>query len=666
MSNWCKEISFRMVQTNLREIDMLNMDAGSYVSDLQDLGANVALINAAGIIASYQTDLKYHFQSPYLSGDGLDAIIQRCHAAGIKVFARTDFSKIRMEIYEQHPEWAYRTADGGLAVYNGDVHACVNGGYQQEYQFEIIRELLTRFDFDGIFYNMSGFQTVDYSYNEYGLCHCEACKRKFRQMYGLELPRTADMKDPTYRKYRRFTEICNAEHERALAKFVKDIGKHIAINGHDYQHCESNTELGRPLPSWQYSASSNTRCCAGPMEDRVPVNADVDFIGFPYRHIAVSPWQQELRLWQALANRGGLDYYLMGLIGNHRDRSGFDGVRKVFRFHQQHEALLVPLKSAAKALVLRTALWQESKEICGWIRALTEAHIPFDEVLLSEITDARMLERYDCVIAAGVRWLSDAQAAMLDGYVDAGGILLATAETGFGDEQYEDREGCAIQSLGLTKVNWVENRWEQISAMYLVDDEADRAAFPHFDRSAYVAPGQKIIYADMAPDAQRYLKLIPKHMFGPPERCYYTRTTEIPGLTVHEHGRGKAIYIPFEAGALFYQEGHLNSEWFMWDVLHSFCGLAGLSDTLTPQVETTLSVDGNRTVVQLVNVSGHFGNSYYPPLKVADIDLMVPVSGEVRRVYGLTGEAEISWEQRENDVQIHLSHLNSYEGIVIE
>src|SRR5262245_48414869 len=112
MSDWWRTYPWREIQTNLREIDMIDIRADQVVADLRRFQATLLMINAAGIIASYPTELPYHFQSPYLSGDSLQQIITACHAAGIRVVARTDFSKVRYPIYEMHPEWAYRTASG--------------------------------------------------------------------------------------------------------------------------------------------------------------------------------------------------------------------------------------------------------------------------------------------------------------------------------------------------------------------------------------------------------------------------------------------------------------------------------------------------------------------------------------------------------------------------
>ena len=79
---------------------MLDIDAERVVADMGSFKANVLMINAAGIIASYPTKLPYHFQSPFLKGDSLQTIIAACHRADIRVMARTDFSKVRYPIYE--------------------------------------------------------------------------------------------------------------------------------------------------------------------------------------------------------------------------------------------------------------------------------------------------------------------------------------------------------------------------------------------------------------------------------------------------------------------------------------------------------------------------------------------------------------------------------------
>ena len=156
MKHWWNERPWRLIQTNLREIDMKDIDSGEYIRNLKDFGATVVMINTGGILASYHSDVEDHTISDYLTGDSLKEIMDECHKADIKVIARMDFSKARKPVYEKHPEWAYRTMDGRIVNYNGDIHMCPCGGFQQEKVFEIMKEATVRLPIDGVFINMGG------------------------------------------------------------------------------------------------------------------------------------------------------------------------------------------------------------------------------------------------------------------------------------------------------------------------------------------------------------------------------------------------------------------------------------------------------------------------------------------------------------------------------
>lgn len=102
--HWWEGYPWRMIQTNLREPDMADMDAKRYVRDVKEFGATVVMLNAAGIVASYGTKVPCHTPSQYLTGDSLCTLLDECHREGIRVIARTDFSKVRYPLYEAHPD----------------------------------------------------------------------------------------------------------------------------------------------------------------------------------------------------------------------------------------------------------------------------------------------------------------------------------------------------------------------------------------------------------------------------------------------------------------------------------------------------------------------------------------------------------------------------------
>lgn len=424
MSHWWHNYPWRMIQTNLRETDMADIDADTYAQQLADYGATVVTLNAAGIIASYQTSLGFQTQSPYLTGSSLRQLIDACHSRGIRVIARMDFSKLRLPIYEQHPDWAYRDKDGQIVNYNGNVQACPNGLYQKEKSLEILREVLTTHPFDGVFCNMSGFLVVDYSGVYHGPCHCENCRRLFKEQYGLEIPEKDNPKDPDYKKYAAFKSACIKSQKQRLIETVRSISPDLAINGVDYVRTESGTEIG--ILPWPYSASSNARQSAGPLRLRPADNASVDFMGFRYRDSSVSAPLLALRQWQNLANAGSTSLYIMGHLGNHKDLTALAASRPAFSFHKAHESLFCGLQSAARLLLVRRPVMARTDpEGYGWIRILTESHIPFDEIRIAELTPD-ILARYDTVVLPGVQQLPAAQAAMVDSFVQSGGTVIDT------------------------------------------------------------------------------------------------------------------------------------------------------------------------------------------------------------------------------------------------
>lgn len=652
--HWWDGYPWRMIQTNLREIDMEDMDAEKYAQDLQDFGVTVVTLNAAGIIASYDTRLDFHTKSDYLHGDSLQSVIDACHKRGIRVIARTDFSKIRYPLYEKHPEWAYRDRDGCIVNYNGDVQTCPNGGYQGEAMFTILREVLSTHTFDGLFCNMAGFLVMDYSGVYHGPCHCESCRKKFREAYGLDIPEKDDPRDPVYMKYAAFRNACTAAHRKRLIETVRAIDPDLAINGVDYMRTESNTEIG--VASWPFSASSNARLSAGALRTRPADNASVDFIGFRYRDTSVSPALTAMRLWQSLANAGSLSFFIMGRLDNHRDVSGFGLAREVFEFHKAHESLFTGMVSAAEVLLVhRPMMARVDTAVGGWVKALTFCHVPFDEIRLNELS-AEVLQGKRLVILPGCPIMKPELAALLDSFVEKGGQLIASGETGF----TQDRQ--VLKSLGVTALK--ERRKGCMSSVFLVQ-ERDAALFPSCAEAPYIPFGSDLTVCEYGDGAEKYFSLIPEHPFGPPERCYYTEITDIPGIVAHPYGKGKAVHIPWNIGAFYFSEGWQNTLNVFRDVLFRLCGLPEIAPDLPPMAELVLCRHEGKPVIQLVNESGCFSNNYFRPVPLRQICLKLPgLTGREKPVALRGGKAELF---EENGLcAIMLDELKDYEAIILE
>ncbi len=666
MAHWWENYPWRMIQTNLRQIDMEDMSAQRFAEDLKRFDANVVLLNTGGIIASYQTGVEDHFQSEYLHGDSLQKVMQACRDAGIRVIARMDFSKVRRPIYEKHPDWAYRTIDGDIVDYNGDVHACVCGGYQQGKAFEIVREVAENLPIDGLFCNMGGFQVRDYSYNYHGICHCDNCKRRFRERFGLELPAAEDMDDPVFRKYKIFQQEVLADYKQKLTALIKGINPEIAVDGVDFTRMESNTEYRRPLPFWQYSAASNTRALRGLDGSMVSSNTSVDFIGFCYRHVAVNPEEQELRLWQDVANFGGIDYYLIGRLDNHEDQSGYEGVQRVFHYMKAHEREYQGIAARADALLLRGYRWDFRGEEQGWIRALTESHVLFDEVHVTDLRPEDSFDKYRLVIMPDTTSLPAWLAEKLDAFAQAGGCVIASGNTGRYDGNLDVNEAYPLKCMGIRRI--LMRREDMISAMLHVEDR-DLQVLDSFGNDRVIYFGEDFLFAEYEDTSTGYLRLIPPHHMGPPERCYYTQITDIPGLQVNAYGAGKGILIPWAPGRLYSRDGYANTFRFMRDVLKNIVGLKSVAaQSFTQMVEVAVgdARDGSRTLIQLVNNTGHFGTSYLAPVPVRDIALRIPLKKAPAAVVSQTTGEAVPFEYVQSALSVTVDVPGFFEGLRVD
>lgn len=665
MTEWWTNRPWRLIQTNLREVDMRDIRAERVVADLQSFQANLLMINAAGIIASYPTDLPFHFQSPYLQGDSLAQIIDACHTAEIRVIARTDFSKVRRPIYEQHPDWAYRTAAGQIVDYHGDVQVCLNGGYQQDAMPAIIEELFTKLPFDGIFFNMSGYQTRDYSGNYHGPCHCDNCGRLFHAMYGLPIPTREEMDDAVYRKYTLFKQRTLRTHREKLYRLISERWPHVCIAnlrefGRGFIRQESNTAIDRPLPHWQYSGSENTKWAVTNFPDMVSSNTTVDFIDFPYRHVAVSPHQQELRLVQGLANGGAIDYYLIGRLDNHEDRSGFAPAKRIFHYRAANETAYANLTSMAE-IGLLNGPHANTSEFRGWYRFLTEHHFCFD-ILLDETAHELPWNKYQAIILPDFQPISDGLAARLDDFVAQGGVLVASGRTGLRDEIYEPQRTPPLKALGLTQVDHI--RTDMRSAYARI---ADKTHFPRLADSDLLYLGDLYVYATYTNTAKPHLPVAAPHAFGPPERCYYTQVTDLPGYVVHAYGQGKALYLPWLPGALFHRQGYPNTSDFIADLLEHVAGLTPVRGTLSPMVEVTRFArrDGRDELLHLVNGSGHFGVSFFAPTPMIDLTVTIPLAAPPATVRSLVAGGAYDHTWHDSTLTIHIPRLETFDAIQV-
>ena len=404
---WWKDRAWRIVQTNMREIDMADMDAQRYVKDLQSFNANTVLINTGGIVANYDTKFPLHFKNQYLTGDSLETVMKACQEAGIRVICRVDFSKVRTPIYENHPDWAYVSPKGNIIDYHGNIHMCFNSEYQQKHAISIMREIITDLDPDGIFMNMGGYAVgYDYTYGWQGICQCSNCRQRFFDMYGEELPTEENPDDPVYQHYRLFQKKTLAEYYDNIRRMIAETKPELLFFHTDMLRGEAGTWIQSPEQNYLYKASELLRVEKYSHPEKVSSVTSVDFIDMIYRFSAVSGRQQELRIAQTLANGGFADYYMMGRLDNAPDKSAVSALQRMFQYHKDHEEDYHATISAARIALVKPSLGffdvfkANPNEYFGWYYLMTQQHYLFD-CIEADALDYRQREGLNSVLPLG-------------------------------------------------------------------------------------------------------------------------------------------------------------------------------------------------------------------------------------------------------------------------
>ncbi len=633
---WMTEPS-RWVQTNLRQTDA-KLDAMHLVGQLADMRANVLLLGMGGIAAYYPTKLPFHYASPDLppGHDMFGEVLSECHKRGIRLVGRFDFSKTRKEVFDAHPEWFFRKANGDPVIYNGLYSTCINGGYYRGQALKILAEALENYDVDGLFFNMFGNQSRDYSGHEVGLCHCDNCRRKYAEMFHKPLP---DQPDDDYRRFMFVSsrEVAASIGDVIHAKRPKAGYFNYIQESTDGIMSESNTAIDRPLPMWPYSASDNVNRARNSEPGKMAVNLNMQFVDYAWRFATVPGPEIALRMWQNIAQGGALTFEVNGTL-DLQDRQALEVAKPIFRWVAAIQQYYAAEQSAARVLLLGTpsssgrTFGQNSYR--GLFRLLSEEHIPF---AVSDNMDWLGKREFDLVIAG------DWAPAGLQQYVENGGrVLIASA-----------REP-------EMKVGRVIARSKDVKGYFRV---RNHAMFPSLNATDLLLLDGP--YTEVEGDGSKSLSLVPPSMIGPPEFIHIDmQDTNQPGIVYKELGRGQIAWLPWDLGALYYRVSLPAHAALFHDVVDRLYPKRQITTNAHPLVELSWMQQGNRHLLHLINLSGHSQTGYFPPVKMNDIHIQV--AGKFRTATTLRHPRQLAVQTHEGYAVFTVPELTDYELVILE
>ena len=665
-ATWWNRSPIRLIQTNLPEIEG-SMDRDAYVQSIVDASANAVLFNTGGIVANYQTKLPYQWKNPNIGKDDLVAdLIKRFHEKGIKYIARFDFSKLDSSIAAKKPEWLFVSPKGEHQVFNGLVSACINGGYYQEYAFEILKEAIANYQLDGVFFNMMGYTGADYSGRNYGICQCENCQKRFLTYSGLKLPLNDN--DPNFNIYRKFQRETSDDLYNRITAFIRQQNPDLVIYnynaiGTSWIATESGASMS-PAVDNIYHATNNVKRTLGSYRDRTPLNLIMGFQAIGYRNIGSSA--NLLRTWwlENMLHGAPVSLVVVGTLVHYEDRSFIPVANELFAFHKANEKLFTNVQAVNNVALISGS----GGEYLGMMKLLSEEHIMYDVILASEIGSdraPRKIQDYKVLILDDISDMSESLITLVDNYVQNGGKLLVTGGTSTNDGNGKPMNVIRLKSLGVQPEYEV---FPQSQSTFLKVSENDKLALgqKEFKDFTLMMMYSKFLKFKIKENAAGYMRLLPNTRFGPAEKSYYTEKdiTDFPGVVAYTYGKGTTVYIPWLIGSEYNIKGNYSQRALFLGSLKNLLKVeSAITTDASPVIEMThlANLNGAFEWIGMINHSGFLGNSVREPVTISNTTIRLKPLKPVREIRLMRSGLTLKFKQTDGWVECIVPQIGDFE-----
>ncbi|MFP7334959.1 beta-galactosidase trimerization domain-containing protein [Shouchella clausii] len=675
---------FRLLQPNLRKIDAIDLNVEAMIEEVKDYGANAILVNGGGIVAWYPTTNPNQKVNEFMQGDFLGEVIASAHKANIKVLVRMDVSKSHPHLLEAHPDWFRRDSAGEVIKHWEMLTTCPTGPYWESYNFHVLEELLNTYPVDGIFFN---------AFN-YLRCHCKRCQSLFKEQTGFELPKAENWEDPAWRAYVNYRYTRHADYNRRLADFVDSVSpgtvltidtnitsdsyKGIRESGwHTAMFSKSNgcitseafNFLDRPFPKWTYWAGEEVKIGNHIKQTSIILSYSKSIFS---RRSAQPAVQFGYDLMQIAAN-GGAPFVALSGTFDQNDKQALPMTKKIYNYLKtfEHEYnAMTPLADVAIIYSQRTAdfygkenpvdRWQAHYR--GMYEIIAESHIPFT-VLHEGCLSLEKLQDYSCIILPNVAAMSDEEALLLDKYVESGGHIISTYETGLYDSEGQRRSEQALKCIAREVKESTQNSYTYL----MLDDQLLLGDDPQTDLLMFTGDFLKTVERNTAASKTVCADLhgIPSVLNTTPEFAYWDEVSDFPGLTIHSYGKGSVAYLPWSPDKLYHLMGVPEYKPLIAGLVKRFCGHLTLECEAPAGVECLIaSRESGGYFIHLLNAVGTQGKPLTETIKVENIQ--IKVRGSFTSARSLTAGDDYSISKEDEYSSVIVPSLELFEAILIE
>jgi hypothetical protein len=697
MSNGFKETaepwfdkSMRWAQLAFVENDPATYDPDFWLDYFNRIHADGVLLSAGGIVAFYPTKIPLHHRSNWLrDSDPLGYLVKECRKANRTIILRTDPHATRQEMYDAHPDYIAVTADGEKRRHWANPElwvTCALGPYNFEFMTSVTREIMERYQPDGIFSNR---------WHGHGVCYCVHCKKNFKAASGLELPTKTERLDPTYQKWsawqtERLKELwflwdAEIRKVKSTSRFIPNGFPDKMMTGKyaDFFFADQQARRGI-IPPW--SNARGAKELRGTMGMKPIIGIFSVGIEEEFRWKDSVQNDAEIKIWVAEGVANGMKPCFVKFGGNIFDKRWMPAVEKMYQRYYKNEKYLRNKASMARVGMVYSEQtnqkyggkpWQQrsNEHELGMYHALVEDHMPF-EMVNDKLLDEEHLKPFRLLVLPNIAALSDDQCTQLKRFVENGGSVVATFETSLYDEEGRARPNFGLSELfGVSYNNGVEGPMRN-SYLRFKSEAATKQFHP-------VLTGMEDAYriintihqVKVTPDGSvkfpSPVTLVPTYPDLPMEDVYPRMPdTDIRELYLREIGKGRVAYIPGDIDRSFWQllstdHGHLLRNTIRWALNEKAIvdiKAPGVIDVATWQQENSMTVH----LVNLTNpmmMKGPFRELF--PVD-AQVSISVPSNRKVASVKLLMSEVKPQFENKEGVITLDVKQILDHEIVAID
>ena len=586
MQKYWYQKQLRMLQTVLRETDIVNYDAKAVVEYMKKSFSNVIIVNAGGIVDFFHNETELPHWNPFMKEgqEILADICTECHKNGFHVITRIDFRGAQKYRYDAHPDWFAAHPDGSPKINPQGLYSpCYLSEYANGHAVRFVKNLMTKFPIDGIWENSVAFGN--------GPCYCRVCRESYKADTGKEIPVGAEYTSPAFDEYRAWKTKKADEHIIRIRDTVKLFGDDKAYSAEVFGMYHSSIQSGidtfatrhfdyivgvgfltgsasgKPYDDLSYAASTVRFLKA--MDPRKTTVLLTGNNGTRWR--LVKDPSQETRIWMWEAVSVGANFWNCHFNGQYPaatdDRRNAYIETDVYNYLCNNEDLIqgqTPVTDVgiyfSKASGDKAHLEGDESygaAIKGIEAVLVDNHIPYGFITDADLTNEK-LSAYGVICLPNLMCLSDAQIAIIKKYVENGGSLLASYKTSLFDENGAKRADFGLKEIFGLSYTGIEKD-TSIDCYQMVRLPAHQIAEGmDADKTVYfINGGRTLLTTPVDQNGEMvcsYVPIIPNQY---PEQAWIRITeTQFPTVFARKAGKGKVVYFSNQMDALVLSNGH--------------------------------------------------------------------------------------------------------------